>query len=67
MLKCKSVTQLLSDAQERQLTWMERVRLALHLAMCSGCSNYRKQIAFLRRATSRHPAGKPNPNGDNFL
>lgn len=67
MLKCKTVTHLLSDAQERELTWMERVQLALHLAMCSGCGNYKRQIGLLRRATSRHPAGKPKADGKDSL
>jgi len=58
MLKCKTVTHLLSDAQERELSFVERLRLAMHLAMCTGCSNYKKQIGFLRTAIRRHPAGK---------
>lgn len=67
MLKCKTVTHLLSDAQDRKLTWMERVQLVLHLAMCSGCGNYKRQMRFLRRATSRHPAGKPKGDGEDSL
>lgn len=65
MLKCKRVTHLLSDAQERELTMVERMQLALHLAMCTGCSNYRKQIGFLRAATRRHPAGEPKSGSGN--
>lgn len=59
MLKCKTVTHLLSEAQERELSRIERMQLALHLSMCSGCRNYKKQIGFLRTAVRQHPAGSP--------
>lgn len=50
MLKCKDVTHLLSEAQDRQLTLLERMQLEVHLAMCSGCTNFKGQMAFLRAA-----------------
>lgn len=50
MLSCKEVTHLVSEAQDRQLTMAERVRIEMHLAICQGCANFRKQMAFLRRA-----------------
>lgn len=50
MLTCKEVTHLLSDSQDRKLTLGERVNLEIHLAMCKGCSNFRKQLAFLHAA-----------------
>lgn len=58
MLKCKMVTHLLSESQERRLGFAERMQLAMHLAMCTGCSNYKKQIGFLRTAVRRYPAAK---------
>lgn len=50
MLNCKEVTHLLSDSQDRKLTIRERINLEMHLAMCKGCSNYRKQMEFLHKA-----------------
>ena len=50
MLSCKEVTHLLSDSQDRKLTLGERINLEMHLAMCKGCSNYRKQMEFLHSA-----------------
>jgi predicted anti-sigma-YlaC factor YlaD len=67
MLKCKTVTRLLSEAQERGLTTMERMRLAMHLAMCPGCRNYKTQIGFLRTAARSHPAGNPKADGDDSV
>lgn len=54
MLTCKEVTRLLSEGQDRQLTVGERVRLEMHLLMCDGCGNFRKQLDFLRTACRRY-------------
>ncbi|RQS67717.1 zf-HC2 domain-containing protein [Burkholderia sp. Bp8963] len=48
--KCKDVTRLLSDALDRHLTAHERVQVRVHLPACSGCRQYRRQIALLRAA-----------------
>lgn len=55
MLNCKEVTHLLSEGQDRKLTVAERARLEMHLLICKGCSNFRKQMDFLRRACRRYP------------
>lgn len=57
MLNCKEVTRLLSEAQERKLSFYERVQLEMHLAMCKGCTNFRKQLDFLRMASRRYASG----------
>jgi predicted anti-sigma-YlaC factor YlaD len=54
MLSCKDVTHLLSDGQDRKLTLSERLSLEMHLAMCQGCSNFKKQMGFLRTACRRY-------------
>lgn len=54
MLSCKEVTHLLSDGQDRKLSLTERIKLEMHLAMCKGCSNFRKQMDFLRLACRRY-------------
>jgi hypothetical protein len=50
MLSCKEVTHLLSESQDRKLTVGERARLEMHLLICDGCTNFRKQMDFLRKA-----------------
>ena len=50
MLSCKDVSKLLSDRLDRQLGLMERVRLRMHLVMCTGCSRVERQPGFLREA-----------------
>ena len=50
MLSCKEVTRLVSQGLDRRLGWFERLRLRVHLAICEGCTNFKKQMDFLRRA-----------------
>jgi len=50
MLSCKEVTRLVSQGLDRRLGLGERARLHVHLAICDGCKNFRKQTAFLRKA-----------------
>jgi hypothetical protein len=50
MLSCKEVTRLVSQGLDRRLGFAERLRLRLHLAICDGCTNFRKQVTFLRKA-----------------
>ncbi len=52
MLSCKDVSNLLSDRLDRKLSLRERVRLRIHLAMCTGCSRVERQLEFLREALS---------------
>ena len=54
MLSCKEVSVLLSQAQERRLGWRERLGLKLHLMLCEGCTNFRKQLDFIRAAIRRY-------------
>ena len=35
---------------DRDLGVLARLRLRLHLALCEGCTNFKKQMDFLRRA-----------------
>jgi predicted anti-sigma-YlaC factor YlaD len=53
MLSCKVATHLVSQGLDRRLGLAERVALRLHLAICDGCSNFKKQVAFLRKAMRR--------------
>ena len=53
MLSCKEATRLVSQGLDRELGFGERVRLRVHLAICDGCTNFSKQMAFLRKAMAR--------------
>ena len=50
MLSCKEAARLVSQGLDRKLGFGERVMLRVHLAICGGCTNFKDQVAFLRRA-----------------
>lgn len=68
MMKCIEVTELASQEMERPLGLAEQVSLRAHLLMCSGCSNYRRQLKTLRETMKIYAAGgavtSDTPNGD---
>ena len=53
MITCKQAAQLASQGLDRRLGFFERISLRLHLWVCNGCSNFSRQVAFLRRAAKR--------------
>ena len=53
MLTCKDVSHLLSQTLDQPLPRMKRIELRIHLWLCSACSNFDKQLKFLRHAVSR--------------
>ena len=55
MLTCRQVSLLLSQAQERALSLPERLGLRLHLWLCDGCRNFRRQLDLIRTAMRRFP------------
>ncbi len=57
---CRDVTRLVSQGEDRALSFGERVALRAHLAVCRGCRNASAQLRFLRRAVRRLQEG-PGP------
>ena len=53
MLSCKQVSRIVSQGLDRELGFTERVRLRVHLAICDGCTNFSRQMAFLRKAMAK--------------
>ena len=47
-LTCDQSAELMSKAQETQLTRAERWALRLHLLICTSCRKYKKQLNILR-------------------
>jgi hypothetical protein len=41
---------MVSQGEDRELSFGERVALRVHLAYCNGCRNMKSQMEFLRRA-----------------
>jgi hypothetical protein len=57
MMSCKQATELMSQEQDRSLGVAERIGLRLHLWICAGCANYRRQMGVLRAACQRFGNG----------
>ena len=58
-LKCRDAARLASQEMDRPLALGERVSLRVHLAICDGCTNFQKQIEFLRAAIARLGSREP--------
>lgn len=65
MLNCKEVTELCSQEMERALGLRERMSLGAHLMMCSGCSNFRRQMAALRKIAREYAGGRAASDASN--
>lgn len=50
-MHCRKASELLSQAQDRDLSGTERLALYLHLGMCRHCRNFSRQMKILRLAT----------------
>jgi hypothetical protein len=55
---CKQTSQLLSQAQDRPLGVVERLRMRLHLAICNRCRLVSTHFDFLRTAVRRYRDGE---------
>jgi len=54
LLRCRDVSRLVSQGQDRSLTGWERWRLRMHLTVCDGCTRFEAQVRFLRRAMRKY-------------
>jgi hypothetical protein len=61
MLSCKEATRLVSQGLDRRLPFGRRVALRVHLAICDGCTNFKKQMDFLRKAMARLGSDSAKP------
>jgi len=49
-LSCKRATELMSEEQDRDLSFAEWTALKAHVAICRGCRAVRAQFQTLRKA-----------------
>jgi predicted anti-sigma-YlaC factor YlaD len=50
MLTCKEAHQLTSEGMDRGLSAGERMRMRVHLAVCTACRNFDSQMQLIRRS-----------------
>ena len=58
MMNCREATELCSEEMERSLRLREQMSLGAHLMMCSGCTNFRKQMKTLRQVMQAYVEGR---------
>jgi hypothetical protein len=54
LTRCKDISHLVSQRQDRDLTTFERIKVEWHLAVCSACMAFEKQMRFMREAMRRY-------------
>lgn len=66
MLNCRQVTERASALIDDELSWMQRLQMRLHLAMCKHCSRFVRQLRLLRDLVGqrRQPAGESLPESE---
>jgi len=63
MRSCREVSELVSKSLDVHLSLRERIAVRLHLMMCKHCSNFRKQMLFLRRAGAAYMEHREKTGG----
>ncbi|QET04879.1 MULTISPECIES: zf-HC2 domain-containing protein [Cupriavidus] len=48
--KCEEVHFLTMKGMDQPLSWVERARVRMHLAICDACTNFNGQMRLMRRA-----------------
>lgn len=51
MLNCKQASQLASRAMDEKLPFGKNLMLKMHLFLCRSCTNFTRQLLFLRKAS----------------
>lgn len=49
MITCARAVRLVSEREDRRVGFVERLKLGLHLVLCSICRRYGRQVHRLRR------------------
>lgn len=55
-LHCCEASRLLSESQDRALSWQERWALRIHTVLCGACRRFGVHLRFLRDVTTQLPA-----------
>jgi hypothetical protein len=64
MYSCKRVAELLSQNLDEPLGPIDRLRLRMHLSMCSNCSNVERQLIAMKALSTGLFSSGLEPDGD---
>jgi hypothetical protein len=57
-MKCKEAHRILCEAQDQKLSFIRRLTLRWHLAICDHCTRFGRQLGFLRKALKTYRDGE---------
>lgn len=60
MPSCRDISQLISDAMDRNLPWHKRLSIRLHVSMCKFCRRYEKQLHLLHEGVGHYANTEKN-------
>lgn len=60
---CREVHRLVSEGMDRELSFVERTRMRLHLLVCDACTRFNGQMHVLRKAVRGGFPPDPPPDG----
>ena len=53
MPACEDISFLVSQSQDRSISFAERMKIRMHLIMCHQCSRFGRQMQFIRAAIQK--------------
>ena len=54
LISCKEASRLISQMQDSDLPFGQRLRVRVHLLFCKACTQFERQIRFLRRVMGKY-------------
>ena len=54
LISCKDASRLISQMQDDDLSFGQRLRVRLHLLFCDACTRFERQLRFLHRLMQRY-------------
>ena len=54
VISCREASRLISQRQDRPLTFWEGLKLRGHLLLCDVCTRFARQVDFMRAALRRY-------------
>lgn len=67
MLTCREASHLVSQNQDRPLSFNERLGLRIHLWMCVNCRRFERQIGLMRRLLRQSARSAENEDTETQL
>ena len=55
MLRCREISEMVSESMEQELPLRARMQMWMHLAMCRWCLGFARYVRLLRNAIREHP------------